>query len=60
MELLKINKTENAPITALQAQKAYEIIKEFIGVDPAYFSKELAAAYEILEIFINQNKENGK
>lgn len=50
MKLLKI--------TVEQAQKALETIKSFEGIDPAYISKELAAAYEALEIFIKQQKEN--
>ena len=55
---MKLLNYKNVKITVEQAQKALETIKYFDGIDPAYISADLAVAYEALEIFIKQQKEN--
>ncbi len=54
---LELNQAKVANITANQAQEALETIRNYEGVDPAYFSSELASAYELLEIYIKQQKQ---
>lgn len=51
LELTKRNKT----ISVKQARNSLETIRESLGSDPAYYSPELAMAFETLEKFLQES-----